>query len=53
MLTDIDPQEWLGELARQPTLKRPFGVTPAKAERMSFGNRGAYVMAKLKKAGSR
>lgn len=53
MLTDIDPREWLDELARQPTLKRPFGTTPAKAERMSFGQRGAYVMAKLKKAGSR
>ncbi len=52
MLTDIDPREWLDELARQQTMKRPFGVTPAKAAGMSFGERGAFVMAKLaKKAG--
>ena len=51
MLTDIDPREWLDELARQQTMKRPFGVTPAKAAEMSFGKRGASVMAKLKKAG--
>ena len=55
MLTDqIDPQEWLDELARQSTLKRPFGVTSAKAAAMSFGQRGAFVMAKLaQKAGKR
>lgn len=53
MLTDIDPQEWLDELARQTTLKRPFGVPLAKAAAMSFGERSAWVMAKLKKAGSR
>lgn len=51
MLTDIDSQEWLDELARQATLKRPFGTTPAKAAAMSFGARGAWVMARLKKAG--
>jgi hypothetical protein len=52
MLTDqIDPQEWADELAHQATLKRPFGVTKAKAAAMSFGQRGAWVMAKLKKAG--
>ena len=39
-------------VARQGTLKRPFGVTSAKAAGMSFGERGAFVMAKLaKKAG--
>lgn len=52
MLTKPSPQEWADELARQSTMKRPFGTTPAKAERMSFGSRGAYVMRKLtKKAG--
>ncbi len=52
MLTKPSPQEWADELARQSTMKRPFGTTPAKAERMSFGSRAAYVMAKLaKKAG--
>lgn len=51
MLTEPTPQEWADELARQATLKRPFGATPAKAAAMSFGNRGAWVMAKLKKAG--
>ena len=54
MTTVPSPQEWADELARQATMKRPFGVTPAKAERMSFGNRGAFVMARLaKKAGAR
>lgn len=49
----ITPQEWLDELKRQESLKRPFGVPLAKAAAMSFGQRGAWVMAKLKKAGSR
>lgn len=53
MLTDIDPREWLDELERQATLKRPFGVTPSRAAAMSFGERSAWVMAKLAKKASK